>query len=290
MKVVITGAGGFIGQYMMKALKTQGHEVLGLDLIPSEGVIECDINSPKLAKYINKGDRVLHLAAVATFSGAATKPYIAIRTNIEGLMNVVQACIKKGAERLVFTSSGAVYSKNIPDVPILESAPTVPPSLYGITKKAGEDIIIHYGGELPFVILRYGYIYGQGKSWGAIGSFLQLLKEKKRPKIFGGEQAIDFTYIKDIVDATILALETKHTNEVFNIGSGRAVKILHVCDYCVKALNSDIKPKILPSRKYDSLIFLYDISKAKRLLGFEPKWRLFDGIRDMINYHFHRNV
>ena len=286
MKIIITGANGFIGRHMMTALQKRGYEVLGIDLRTSKNknIVRCDITSPKLADYINKGDKVLHLAAVATFGGTSTNPRVAIKTNILGVLNVVRACIEKGAERLVFSSSGAVYSKDIPDIPILETSPIFPPSLYGITKKAGEDIIVHYSKELPYVILRYAYIYGQGKEWGAIGSFLKLIKAGKSPKVFGGEQAIDFTYIKDIVAATILALETENVNEAFNIGSGRAVKIRYVCNYCIKALNSDIKPEFVASRKFDSLLFLYDITKAKKLLGFKPKWRLFSGIRDMLNY------
>lgn len=280
-KVVVTGASGFIGQHILKELKKHGYEVLGLDVIPSEGVVACDITSKEIEKYINKGDKVLHLAAISKFERAHENPQLGIRVNVEGTLNIVQACIKKGAERLIFTSSGAVYNKMSP-VPIKETYSLKPSSLYGLSKKMAEDLIIFYGNQLPYVILRYGYIYGVGKSWGAIGHFLSLLKEGKRPTIFGGNQFCDFVYIKDVIEMTVLALETEYTCEVFNVGSGKALSIKQVYDFCRRVLNSEIEPIITKLHTYDFIVFLYDITKAQKLLGFTPKWNLIDGLYDMV--------
>jgi len=281
MKIVISGASGFIGQYMMKELKKRGHEVLGLDVTPSTGTVICDITSKEIEKYISEGDKVLHLAAVASFERAHENPQLGIRINVEGTLNVIQACIKKKAERLVFTSSGAVYDKNFM-IPINETTPLKPSSLYGWSKKMAEDLVTFYGNQLQYIILRYGYIYGAGKDWGAIGNFISLMKKGKRPTIFGGTQLSDFIYIKDVVEMTVLALETEHTCETFNVGSGTALSMKQVYNLCRKVMNSKIKPKFEELRSYDSVVFLYDMTKAYKLLGFVPKWNLTDGLYDMV--------
>ena len=139
-----------------------------------------------------------------------------------------------------------------------------------------------YGDRLPYVILRYGYVYGKGKNWGAVGAFLRRLKEGKRPTVFGGKQTNDFIYIKDIVQANLLALETPLLNQIYNIGSGRATSIKDVCELCIKAMKSELTMEIKPARAFDFPVFVYDIAKAQTLLGFEPKWNILDGIEDSL--------
>jgi UDP-glucose 4-epimerase len=231
--------------------------------------------------FIDLGDKVLHLAAVPRFEQASQNPQKAVRTNVEGTINVIQACIEKKAERLVYSSTGSVYSRNVP-VPIREDATREPESIYGLTKKQAEDWIFIYSHRLPYVILRYGYIYGKGKDWGAVGAFLKNLKEGKVPVIFGGKQTNDFIYIKDIVQANLLALETEHTRQAYNIGTSRATSIKDVCQLCIKAMKSDLTMELKPAREFDFPMFVYDISKAQALLKFDPKWSLYEGIEDML--------
>jgi UDP-glucose 4-epimerase len=227
------------------------------------------------------GDKVLHLAAIARFETAKANPQLAVRVNIEGTLNIIQACIEKKAERLVYSSTGSVYSLDAP-VPIREDAPREPSSLYGLTKKMAEDWIEFYKNQLPYVILRYGYIYGKDKDWGAVGAFIKRLSNNQRPVVFGGNQTNDFVYVKDVTRANILALETQYTNMAYNIGTGRATSIRDVCEYCIKAMKSDLKMKIERARVFDYPIFVYDISKARTLLDFEPKWNVLNGITDMV--------
>ena len=180
-----------------------------------------------------------------------------------------------------FSVHNSVYSLNAP-VPIREDAPREPSSVYGMTKKMAEDWIMFYGNQLPHVILRYGYIYGKGKDWGAIGAFLKRLSNNQRPVVFGGDQTNDFVYVKDVVRANMLALETQYTNQAYNVGTARATSIRDVCEYCIKAMESDLKMKIERARVFDYPIFVYDISKARTLLGFEPEWNVLKGITDMV--------
>jgi UDP-glucose 4-epimerase len=292
MKVVVTGANGFVGFHTVRALLDAGYNVVALDVsefrLQAEfrGNIHCtiaetDILDDYLKRFIEPGDKVLHLAAVPRFEQASQNPQKAVRTNVEGTVNVIQACIEKKAERLVYSSTGSVYSRNAP-VPIREDATREPESIYGLTKKQAEDWIFIYGHRLPYVILRYGYIYGKGKDWGAVGAFLKNLKEGKRPVVFGGKQTNDFIYIKDVVQANLLALETEHTRQAYNIGTGRATSIKDVCQLCVKVMKTDLTMELKAAREFDFPVFVYDISKAQALLKFDPRWNLYEGIEDII--------
>jgi UDP-glucose 4-epimerase len=292
MRVVVTGANGFIGLHTVRELLDVGYDVIAVDIVTSKlqtlfhGNEHCKIHTANildenLESLIEGGDKVLHLAAVPRFAEARENPQKAVRVNVEGTLNVIQTCIRKKAERLIYGSTGSVYSRNVP-IPIREDAAREPDSVYGLTKKQAEDWIIFYGNRLPYVILRYGYVYGKGKDWGAIGAFLKRLKERKRPVIFGGKQTNDFIYVKDIVQANLLALETSYVRNGFNIGSARATSIKDVCELCIKAMKSDLTMEIKPARAFDFPVFVYDISKAQTLLGFEPKWNLSDGIEDIL--------
>ena len=292
MRVVVTGANGFVGLHTVRGLLDAGYDVLAVDLIDSElkakfgrekhcTITAMNILSGDFKNLIEKEDKVLHLAAIARFGDARRNPQKAVRVNIEGTLNVIQACIEKKAERLVYSSTGSVYSHNVP-IPIREDARREPDSIYGLTKKQAEDWIFSYGENLPYVILRYGYIYGKDKDWGAVGAFLKRLKEGERPIVFGGKQTNDFMYIKDIVQANLLALETEHIRQVYNIGSGRATSIKDVCELCIKAMKTDLTMEIKPARAFDFPVFVYDISKAQTLLNFDPKWNLYNGIEDIL--------
>lgn len=291
MKVIVTGANGFIGIHTVRSLIEKGYKVTALD-IKTEGleefssnkhceIQEMDIISDNFKKLIMMGDKILHLAAVAKFGTAKANPQMAVRVNVEGTLNIVQACVEKKAERIVYSSTGSVYSLRAP-VPIREDAPREPTNIYGLTKKMAEDWIILHGNQLPYVILRYGYIYGKGKDWGAIGAFLKRLSNNQQPIIFGGNQTNDFIYVKDVVQANLAALETSYTNQAYNIGTGRATSIMDVCEYCIKASKSNLKMKLEPARVFDYPVFVYDIAKARTLLRFKPEWNVLDGIEDMI--------
>jgi len=290
MRVVITGANGFIGKHTIRAFLKAGYQVLGLDVAinlleefkdnPNFSAAVADITSPTFKDFIQYGDKVLHLAAIAKFEDCEANPQRAVLVNVLGTLNVVKACIEKHAERLIYSSTGAVYSTSA-RTPIREDEPRIPASIYGWSKKQSEDWIIHFGEQLPYVILRYGYIYGKEKDWGAVGKFLTLISKGEKPVLYGGEQINDFTHVDDIVQANLLALETKHLNQIYNIGTGVPTSIKDVCKICQEILGKDVGIEIKPARPFDLSIFVYDISKAKLILGYNPKWKIRDGIRDI---------
>jgi UDP-glucose 4-epimerase len=291
LKVIVTGANGFIGIHTIRGLLSGGYNVEAVDVRTERlkefsdnerfVVHEMDILDENFKNSVEMGDKVLHLAAVARFDTAEANPQRAVRVNVEGTLNIIQACIEKKADRLVYSSTGSVYSLSAP-VPIREDAPREPSSLYGLTKKMAEDWIMFYGSQLPYVILRYGYIYGKGKDWGAIGAFLKRLSNNQQPVVFGGDQTNDFVYVRDVVKANLLALETVHRNQAYNVGTARATSIRDVCEYCIRAMKSGLKMKIEPARGFDYPVFVYDISKARTLLRFEPEWNVLNGVTDMV--------
>jgi len=292
MRVIVTGANGFVGFHTVRELLDAGYHVVALDISDSRlqtefrGNKRCtiatlDILDKDLARFVKQGDKVLHLAAIPRFEVASQDPQRAVRINVEGTLNVIQICIEKKAEKLVYSSTGSVYSRKAP-VPIREDAAREPDSVYGLTKKQAEDWIFYFGERLPYVILRYGYIFGKGKDWGAVGAFLKLLREGKRPVVYGGRQTNDFIFIKDVVQANRLALDTEHTRQAYNIGTGRATSIKDVCELCIKAMKSNLVMEIKPAREFDFPVFVYDISKAQTLLKFDPKWNVLDGIEDIL--------
>jgi len=292
MRVVVTGANGFVGFHTVRELLGAGYNVVALDISVSrleqefKGNKRCviataDVLDKNLRRLVKQGDKVLHLAAVPRFEVASQDPQKAVRINVEGTLNVIQTCVEKKAERLVYSSTGSVYSRAAA-VPIREDAPREPDSVYGLTKKQAEDWIFYFGDRLPYVILRYGYIFGKGKDWGAIGAFLKLLRQGKRPVVYGGKQTNDFIYIEDVVQANRLALETEHMRQAYNIGTGRATSIKDVSGLCIKAVKSNLTMELKPAREFDFPVFVYDISKAQTLLRFDPKWNLYDGIEDML--------
>lgn len=278
MRIIVTGSCGFIGKHTVRALKDRGYEVVEVDVKRDDPI---DFTSKEFKRYIHTGDRVLHLGAVSTFSTAAQNPQLAVRTNVEGTLNVIRACIEKKAERLVYASTGSVYSKHSP-IPIREDAPRQPTSIYGLTKRQAEDWIFLFEKQLPYIILRYGYVYGKGKTWGAIGNFIKRIKQDLPPIVFGGAQTNDFIYVKDIVQANLLALESKYLNQVYNIGTGKEVSIMETVRKCLEVTNSNLKPIFEEPRVFDLLRFVYDISKAEKLLRFHPQWNLDQGLKDMV--------
>lgn len=294
-RVVVTGANGFIGTWTVGELLKRGYDVVAIDVEterltrkfgenPGLSIFQVDVLDEKLHNFIGPGDKVLHLAAVAHFI-TREKVVKAVQVNVAGTCNVLEACINSHAERIVYSSTGSVYAPNVA-VPIRENGrlgPT-PENYYGWTKLQAEHWIRVYS-PFPHIILRYGYVYGALKDWGAIGDWIyHKIPKGESPEVYGGHQTNDFVYVKDVVDANLLALESKHLNETYNIGTGRANSILDVCDSCIRLAGSTLKPRILPARRIDWPVFVYDISKARAILGYEPKWPIEKGIEDMISH------
>lgn len=278
-KILITGGMGFVGTHTSKALREKGYKVLDYDI--KQGL---DIRIfEQIATTIQSGDKVLHLAAVARFSEADQAPLHAYITNVEGTQNVAEACELVGAERLVYSSTGSVYMPITEEPPITEKFIAKGNSVYGCSKYAGELWIKNECIKTPWIILRYAHLYGEGKiGHGAIGGFIDRMNRGLAPTLYGGAQSNDFTYIKDIVQANILALEApnKALNQEYNIGTGHELTTEEVFLQLKSFFEYDKEFERLKQRTVDAQRFVYDISKARKLLKYDPKFTFEQGMRD----------
>lgn len=276
--ILVTGHLGFVGRHTVKRLLDLGHKVVGYDIVEGNDIRDYD----KFLRMIEPGMKVLHLAAVATFWGADNDPIEAFTTNALGTKNVVKAAKEKGAERVVYASTGSVYMPIVDQPPITEQHRAIGNSHYGCSKRLGELYVLQT--DSPHIILRYAHLYGQGKEKeGAVGGFIDRMRRGAAPVLYGGKQSNDFCYIKDVVQANELALFTPNVNEIYNIGTGEEVTTEEIFKIMrnVSGYNKDFEYQ--KQRLVDASRFVYDISKAQKLLKFNPQWCLKKGLEDMWN-------
>jgi nucleoside-diphosphate-sugar epimerase len=264
----------------MKALKERGCQVFNYDL-----ETECDIRNPgQLERMIEPGDKVLHLAAVSRFADADRDPLKALTTNAIGTDNVALACERNGAERLVYSSTGSVYMPIEQEPPITEEFPVRGNSNYACTKNMGELSIQYRCRRTSWIILRYAHLYGEGKiGHGAIGGFIGRMNRGLSPVLYGGAQSNDFTYISDVVQANVRALEIADPaamDQAYNIGTGEELATEQVFSILADYFGYHAEFERLPARTVDPLRFVYSINKARRLLGYEPEYSFRKGIED----------
>ena len=279
MKILITGNLGFVGTETTKLLKESGHEVIGYDLMDSLDIRDKE----QFERYLTSlhPDRVLHLAAIARFADADKDPKLAYETNVLGTKNVVEVCEKYHIP-LVYSSTGsAVMPLDKYEPPYKETVPACGNSIYGCSKATGEYYVAKH---TPHIILRYSHLYGADKvRHGLIGGFIDRIQRGLEPKLYGGAQTNDFLYIEDVAMANMLALTAQWSswNEIYNIGSGHELSAKEAGDAVCRAFGWDGKIETLTQRTVDPNRFCFDITKAKTMLKFEPKFSFIDGLEKM---------
>lgn len=288
MKLLVTGGAGFIGSNLVDELVRQKHQVLIIDnlstgkkehLNKKVQFFKKDIRNYKSIKPLFKSvDCVFHLAAQPRIQPSIINPAESFDNNVHGTFNVLLAAKENKVKKVVYSASSSAYGDQ-KKLPLTEDMIPDCKNPYALFKYMGEEMA-HlffnlYG--LPIVCLRYFNVYGERQSVeGAystvIGIFLKQKKEGKPLTIVGdGNQRRDFTYVKDVVQANILAMKSKKAiGHLTNIGSG--------CNYSVNDVAKIIDKNhvFIPSRPGESRVTLADISKAKKLLGWQPKTKLAD--------------
>lgn len=279
MKILITGNRGFVGTETQKLLEEKGHTVIGYDLIDG-----FDIRDVMQLENTVKGfwpDRILHLAAIARFAEADQDPELAFTTNVDGTRNVAYVAGKYHIP-VVYSSTGSVYMPISEEPPITENFKVAGNSVYGCTKLAGETFIKK--AQTHWIILRYAHLMGFEKRFhGLVGGYISRIQRGLAPVLFGGKQSNDMTYIDDVANANLLALTASSDKwrQVYNIGTGEEISAKEagdiVCD--VFGYRGEIDQK--EQRTVDASRFVYDISKAKNMLGYEPRYKFRDAIVDI---------
>lgn len=292
--MIIVGGAGFIGSNLAEVLIERGDEVHVVDdlsggkreQVPEQAVFhELDIrNYENIAPVIAGADTVFHLAALPRVQFSIEYPRETNEVNVTGTLNVLTAAKNGGVRRVVYSASSSAYGDQ-ETMPLEETMPTNPLSPYGLQKYIGEQYCALFSKVygLETVSLRYFNVYGknqdpEGPYALVIGKFLKQKAEGEPLTITGdGEQTRDFTSVRDVVRANILASESKKVGngEAINIGAGKNCSINRLAELIggdVKYVEARLEPKHT----------LADTRKAKELLGWEPKVTLEEGIQELL--------
>jgi UDP-glucuronate 4-epimerase len=311
VNILITGTAGFIGFHLAKKLLSEGHSVVGIDNFndyydvqlkenrnkilekyPNYKLYRADItNITDLQKIFKENDfeRVCHLAAQAGVRYSITNPYIYGDSNLKGFVNIINLAKEKGVKSFVYASSSSVYGNGEKYPSSEKDYVDSPISLYAATKRANELIAHTYNHlyNLPVIGLRFFTVYGP---WGrpdmAIYKFAEkILKGEEIPVYnYGKDLKRDFTYIDDIIDGVVAAIQSNIKNEIINLGKGDPDELGEMISLIEKHMGEKVKKNLLPMQLGDVMVTYADISKAKRLLNYNPKISLDKGIEKFVKW------
>lgn len=279
MKILITGDQGFVGSATKKQLKN--HECIGFDAMSGDDIR--DKNRLQTVIRSTRPDRILHLAAIARFADADADPLLAVSTNVDGTKNVAEVASEFRIP-LVYASTGSVYMPIKQKPPITENFNASGNSVYGCTKYMGELHVMN--GQAPWIILRYAHLYGAEKRMhGLIGGFLDRINRGMAPTLYGGKQSNDFTYILDVAAANVKALASPWDKwrQAYNIGTGEELTAFDAGKMVCETFCYSGEINVVEQRTVDPDRFVFDCSKAERMLGFKAKYDFRSGLEDMKN-------
>lgn len=295
-KILITGGAGFIGSNLALTLqeKFPDNEYIVMDdfssgdyvnLLGFRGEVICaDISAISLSDYFEKLDVIFHQAAITDTTVFDQK--LMMQKNVGGFKNVLQFALKSKA-KLIYASSAAVYGHSAP--PMRVGNNEMPANVYGFSKLVTDNMARRHFNDLHIVGLRYFNVYGPGeKHKGKMASMAWQLysqmKEGKNPKLFKyGEQKRDQVYVKDVVNANILALEAKESG-IFNVGTGKVTTFNQIVDALKDVLKKDAKTEYIenPYAHYQENTQA-DLSQTQEKLGYVSKFTIEEGVKDYFN-------
>jgi UDP-glucose 4-epimerase len=299
VKVLVTGGAGFIGSNVVRALLERGDDVRVLDNFSTgnrrnlEGldieIVEGELRSYERVHAATKGTEVVyHLGALGSVPRSVQDPLTSNAVNVEGTLNVLLAARDEGVRRVVFSSSSSVYG-NSGELPRTEAMPTDPISPYGVAKLAAERYCVsfarvYHGFET--VVLRYFNVFGERQSpfsqyAAVVPLFVTAIADGRPVTIFGdGEQSRDFTYVGNVVDATLRAGSAADASgEIFNIAAGSPGSVNLLADTIGRILDKPVEKRHAEPRAGDVRDSWADVSAAERVLGYRPSIGLEDGLR-----------
>ena len=311
MKILVTGSAGFIGYHFTESLLVNGNEVLGIDNLN-------DYYDPKLKQarlnnltpYSNfsfekidiannkslKGSfelfnprMVVHFAAQAGVRHSIENPYSYLEANLTGFLNILELCRHNNVEGLIYASSSSVYGANTKMPCSTVDRTDQPIALYGATKKANE-LMAHaysYLYGLHTTGLRYFTVYGP---WGrpdmAMYIFLdKILKGESIPVFNNGKMKRDFTFIDDIIDGTLSAMNKNYTCEIFNLGNHKSENLMDMIRIIENNLDKKANIDFQPMQQGDLPESFADIDKSTEMLGYKPVTNIVDGIPRFIEWY-----
>lgn len=308
MKILVTGAAGFIGFHVSKMLIDKGYEVVSVDNLndyydPSLKKAriaklhhknfhfhELDIcNFEELKKVSNGCAKIIHLAAQAGVRYSIENPHAYIKSNVEGHLNILE--LARNAERLIYASSSSVYGMN-EKVPFsINDAVDKPANIYAATKRADElmSYAYHHLYKTPMIGLRFFTVYGE---WGrpdmAPMKFTKKIFENQAIEVYNhGNMRRDFTYVEDIISGIIAALELQNFtgNKLYNLGNHKPVELMQFIHLLEDAIGIKAALQYTPMQKGEVLETYADITESTQDLGFIPKTSIEEGVVRLVKWY-----
>ena len=318
MKVLVTGAAGFIGSKVMSMLLDRGDDVIGVDNFNDyydvrlkygrveafgikDRVRKLDIADKDALDALfreEKFEKVINLAAQAGVRYSITNPYSYLKSNLEGFLNILEACRNFGVDYLVYASSSSVYGMNSKVPYNEEDKVDSPVSLYAATKKSNELMAHAYAKLYGFAVtgLRYFTVYGP---WGRPDMspmlFASAISKGQPIKVFNnGDMIRDFTYIEDIAEGTIRVLDHRPVAsecpngvpcKVYNIGCSNPVRLMDFISEIESAYGAPAQKVFLPMQPGDVYQTNADTSRLESEVGYKPHWSLHEGIAEFMKWY-----
>jgi UDP-glucuronate 4-epimerase len=304
---LVTGAAGFIGSRLSEILLGQGHAVTGVDNlnnaydvrmkeyrlrklqgIPGFTFQKLDISDRKAVDSLPAFDAIINLAARAGVRDSMADPWAFMETNLTGALNLLELARQRGIKKFVQASTAGIYGAN-PPLPTPETAESDHPlQPYAASKKSVEVLChaYHFMYNLDVTIFRYFTVYGPaGRPDMVMFRFIKWISEGQPVHLYGtGEQSRGFTYLDDIVRGTILGLQPMGY-EIFNLGGHETISINQMTAMLEELIGKKAQVVQHPAYRADILANWADISKARRLLGWEPQMDLLNGIRNVVDWY-----
>ena len=293
---IVTGGAGFIGSHLVDALLAENISVRVIDnystgrpenlahVAGQVELVEADFaKSGSWQKLFQDADWVFHLGALADIVPSIQRPADYFQANVDGTFNVLEAAKNAGVKRFVYAASSSCYG--IPDkYPTSEAAEISPQYPYALTKRLGEELVMHWAQlyNLPAIALRLFNVYGprsrtSGTYGAVLGVFLaQKLANKPFTVVGDGTQTRDFTYVTDVANAFLTAAQSSVREEIFNVGSGETVSVNRL----VELLGGEVT--YIPKRPGEPDCTYADIAKIRRDLKWQPKVDIKQGVDNVL--------
>jgi len=303
-KTLVTGGAGFIGSNLVRALLERGDTVRVLDNFSTgnranlEGldveIVEGELRSyERVHNAVRGSEIVFHLGALGSVPRSVQDPLTSSAVNVEGTLNVLLAARDEGVRRVVFSSSASVYGSSA-QLPAREELPPDPISPYGVAKLAAERYCVSFSRvyeSFETVVLRYFNVFGPRQSpfsqyAAGVPLFISAVAAGEPITIYGdGEQSRDFTFVANVVDATLRAADAAGANgEIFNVAAGSPASVNTVADTIGAILGKPVEKRNVAPRPGDIRNSWADLEKSQRILGYRPHVGLEEGLRRTIEF------
>ncbi len=310
MRVVVTGAAGFIGSHVAEALLERGDEVVGVDaFIPnyaraakerniaaalkhsSYRLVELDLRTDDLTSVLDQADAVINEAAMPGLLASWSNLELYAGCNLLALGRLVDACVERRIRRFIHVSTSSVYgAQAVGD----ESLPLHPVSPYGVTKLAGDLLLLAnvHRFQFPAAIVRYFSVYGprQRPDMG-YHLFIEAMLDGREISVFGdGSQSRSVTFVSDCVAATLAALDSGRTGEIYNIGGGAEITVSEAISQIAAELGVEPRVRYEAERPGDQSRTRAETQKARIDFGYEPRVDPAAGLRAQVRWHIEQRA